>query len=99
MRARRPRSGNAIRSLFQPRNFTRLRTTSPKEIQQLMQTNSRFQRPMFFGLIFSLLLTIGIAMPAAAQEKSLYQRVGGYDALAAVVDDFITRLVTENTFA
>ena len=34
---------------------------------------------MFFGLVFSLLLTIGIAMPTAAQEKSLYQRVGGYD--------------------
>lgn len=53
---------------------------------------------MFFGLVFSLLLTIGIAMPTTAQEKSLYQRVGGYDALAAVVDDFIVRLVTDKQF-
>ena len=53
---------------------------------------------MFFGLIFSVLLTIGVAMPAAAQEKSLYQRVGGYDALAAVVDVFIVRLVTDKQF-
>ena len=53
---------------------------------------------MFFGLVISLLLTIGIATPAAAQEKSLYQRVGGYDALAAVVDDFIVRLVTDKQF-
>jgi hemoglobin len=53
---------------------------------------------MFFGLVFSLLLTIGLARPAAAQEKSLYQRVGGYDALAAVVDDFIGRLVTDKQF-
>jgi hemoglobin len=54
---------------------------------------------MFFGLLFSLLLTIGLATPtAAAQEKSLYQRVGGYDALAAVVDDFIVRLVTDKQF-
>ena len=53
---------------------------------------------MFFGLVFSLLLTIGIARPTAAQEKSLYQRVGGYDALAAVVDDFIVRLVTDKQF-
>jgi hemoglobin len=53
---------------------------------------------MFFGLVFSLLLTIGIAMPGRAQEKTLYQRVGGYDALAAVVDDFITRLVTDKQF-
>ena len=53
---------------------------------------------MFFGFVLSLLLTIGIATPAAAQEKSLYQRVGGYDALAAVVDDFIVRLVTDKQF-
>lgn len=63
-----------------------------------MQTNSRFQRTIFFGLVVSLLLTIGIATQAAAQEKSLYQRVGGYDALAAVVDDFIVRLVTDKQF-
>lgn len=28
------------------------------------------------------------------KEKSLYHRLGGYDAVAAVVDDFIGRLVT-----
>lgn len=53
---------------------------------------------MFFGLALSLLLTIGLATPTHAQDKSLYQRVGGYDALAAVVDDFITRLVTDKQF-
>jgi hemoglobin len=53
---------------------------------------------MFFGLVLSLLLTLGLATPAHPQEKSLYQRVGGYDALAAVVDDFITRLVTDKQF-
>ncbi|MFM9905871.1 MAG: group I truncated hemoglobin [Pyrinomonadaceae bacterium] len=30
-----------------------------------------------------------------SQEKTLYQRLGGYDALAAVTDDFITRLATD----
>ena len=30
--------------------------------------------------------------PATAQQKSLYQRLGGYDALAAVTDDFIGRM-------
>ncbi len=30
----------------------------------------------------------------AAKEKSLYQRLGGYDAIAAVSDDFIGRLAT-----
>ena len=31
-------------------------------------------------------------------ERSLYQRVGGYDALAAVVDDFIGRLLGDKRF-
>lgn len=30
--------------------------------------------------------------PAAAQAPSLYKRLGGYDALAAVTDDFVGRL-------
>lgn len=35
--------------------------------------------------------------PASAQMKgdSLYKRLGGYDALAAVTDEFITRLATD----
>jgi hemoglobin len=32
------------------------------------------------------------ADPAAASAASLYRRVGGYDALAAVVDDFMERM-------
>lgn len=31
------------------------------------------------------------------REPSLYSRLGGYDALAAVSDDFITRLATSKT--
>ena len=30
-----------------------------------------------------------------AQNQSLYQRLGGYEAIAAVTDDFITRLATD----
>src|SRR5689334_10469809 len=63
-----------------------------------MQTKSRFQRTMLFGLVLSLLLLAGGSLPSHAQEKSLYQRLGGYDALAAVVDDFIVRLVTDKQF-
>jgi len=37
-------------------------------------------------------------MAQGMTEKSLYQRVGGYDALAAVVDDFIGRLVADKRF-
>ena len=43
----------------------------------------------------------GFAVPmpsdssAAAAQDSLYKRLGGYDALAAVTDDFIGRLATD----
>lgn len=47
----------------------------------------------------SLLLTAVILLSASltvnAQNKSLYQRLGGYDALAAVTDDFIGRLASD----
>ena len=33
---------------------------------------------------------------ASAQDKSLYQRLGGYDAIAAVSDEFIGRLATDD---
>src|ERR1044072_5961077 len=35
------------------------------------------------------------AATASADEKSLYQRLGGYDAIAAVSDEFIARLATD----
>ena len=63
-----------------------------------MQTSSCFQRPAVIGLVLSLLLMVAGSTPSRAQEKSLYQRIGGYDALAAVVDDFVGRLVTDKQF-
>ncbi|MBV9923439.1 MAG: group 1 truncated hemoglobin [Acidobacteria bacterium] len=32
------------------------------------------------------------------KKKSLYERLGGYDAVAAVVDDFVGRLVSDKQF-
>lgn len=43
------------------------------------------------------LLTVLASGFVYAQQKSLYQRLGGYDAIAAVVDDFIGRLATDPT--
>lgn len=60
--------------------------------------SKRFQRATVIGLVLSLLLTMSATAIAASQEKSLYERVGGYNALAAVVDDFIVRLVTDKQF-
>ena len=44
-----------------------------------------------------LAFVLCMAFSASAQDKSLYQRLGGYDALAAVTDDFLTRLVTDKS--
>jgi hemoglobin len=63
-----------------------------------MQRSTRFQRTTVLGLVLSLLLTMSATAIAASQEKSLYERVGGYNALAAVVDDFIVRLVSDKQF-
>jgi hemoglobin len=41
-------------------------------------------------------LTLG-APAASAQGDSLYKRLGGYDALAAVTDEFIGRMATDPT--
>jgi hemoglobin len=47
--------------------------------------------------LFVTLLAGSLAMGVGAQTNSLYKRLGGYDALAAVTDDFIGRLATDKT--
>ncbi len=52
-------------------------------------------------MLASLTLATCLSMSTvrtAAQEASLYKRLGGYDAIAAVVDDFIGRLVGDKRF-
>lgn len=48
--------------------------------------------------LLMLLLISSSVQTSTAQEKSLYDRLGGYNAIAAVVDDFIGRLVTDKRF-
>jgi len=57
-----------------------------------------FRRKTLLVLVFSLVLATTGATYGVAQEKSLYDRIGGYNALALVVDDFIVRLVTDKQF-
>ena len=62
-----------------------------------MQTRNKVRTALIsFALL--LLITPSLAMAQGMTEKSLYQRVGGYDALAKVVDDFIGRLVADKRF-
>jgi hemoglobin len=45
-----------------------------------------------------LALALAAATGAAQAQDSLYKRLGGYDAIAAVTDDFIGRLVADEEF-
>lgn len=46
------------------------------------------------SLVLTLIVSLFVPVASFAQQKqaSLYQRLGGYDAIAAVTDDFIGRL-------
>lgn len=65
----------------------------------------RFYRLLGLSLLLVLVGSIGAAhaqsQSAAHQESSpsLYKRLGGYDALAAVTDDFVGRLVADKQLA
>lgn len=53
----------------------------------------------FRGMLFILLtvvLLLGGLISASAQEKSLYDRLGGVKPISLVVDDFIDRLVVND---
>ena len=64
------------------------------------------QRHTFLKTSFSILALLlflswsagAQAMAQSTKEKSLYERLGGYDAIAAVVNDFIGRLVADKRF-
>jgi hemoglobin len=62
--------------------------------------NHALRRRLLLPFLGALLLCATFTPQPAngAQEKSLYERLGGYNAIAAVVDDFIGRLVTDKRF-
>ena len=69
------------------------------------QFSGRITRMKRLTLVVALLavFTIGASAVSAKtiggqEKKSLYTRLGGYDAIALVVDDFITRLATDKRF-
>ena len=48
-----------------------------------------------FLLLFVLVAITSTVMAQYKAQPSLYKRLGGYDAIAAVVDDFVPRLVAD----
>ena len=53
----------------------------------------------WLSLFFAVAISISLLAQAAAPQPSLYKRLGGYDAIAAVTDDFIGRLATDKQLA
>jgi len=49
--------------------------------------------------LLALCLIIAATSSVFAQQPSLYKRLGGYDALAAVTDDFIGRMATDKSLS
>jgi len=60
--------------------------------------HSNFRRRTVLALVVTLIVTTSGITYGMPQDKSLYDRLGGYNALALVVDDFIVRLVTDKQF-
>ena len=61
------------------------------------------RRVVLKSLLAAAVLTAALAGAARAQDasmkqKSLYDRLGGYNAIAAVVDDFVGRLIADKQF-
>jgi len=55
-------------------------------------------------VLAALVVAVAVSAPVTAQQPaspapSLYKRLGGYDALAAVTDDFLARLAGDPQFA
>ena len=49
------------------------------------------------AVVALLTLMIAATLPASAQEKSLYDRIGGYKGVAATVDDLVDRIYVNGT--
>lgn len=55
---------------------------------------------MLSKIIFtSMFVLIALSTNISKAQESLYKRLGGYDAIAAVTDDFIGRLATNDKMA
>lgn len=59
----------------------------------------RYVRPLFLFVVVALVSACVSQGQAQQPPKPLYQRLGGYDAVAAVSDEFIGRLAGDPQFA
>jgi len=57
---------------------------------------------IFPGLLPSVLLVLAVSLAASAQntpQRSLYQRLGGYDVIASITDAFLARMRGDPRFS
>lgn len=47
------------------------------------------------AIVLSLPLLVTLSVPSLAQEKSLYDRLGGNNAINAIVDDFVNKIISD----
>ncbi len=59
--------------------------------------HSRFIKKFLSVILMTILFCQFCQNPSFAQEKSLYERLGGIHAIAAVVDDFVDKLLVNPT--
>jgi len=60
-----------------------------------MNFRNTISRSAFFASIAIFTFVLALPLATLAQEKSLYERLGGYDAISAVVDDFAAKLFAD----
>jgi hemoglobin len=86
-----------------PQNMRRSYTTLSRPfgaenfVPNLIKGGYLVKKAIPVSLVLTLAVFLLVPVMASAQQKpdSLYKRLGGYDAIAAVTDDFIGRLATD----
>lgn len=60
-----------------------------------MNSRKTFSKLALLASVALVTFVLALPRPALAQGKSLYERLGGYDAISAVVDDFAAKLFVD----
>ncbi len=60
-----------------------------------MSSRKALSQSALFASIALVMFVLALPPTARAQETTLYERLGGYDAISAVVDDFASKLFAD----
>lgn len=70
-------------------------------MSEKVNQSTRRTSPLHVVAVLLIVMLLATALSSVAQEKpkTLYQRIGGYDTIASVVDDFLGQLGNDPAFA